>query len=165
MKTLRFAIGAAVGAGALAALTAPAFAQDPYPAAKVAVPVYADTVSSSRGDVKLARVCTQTNLFPRRARVVFRSWATDSATGKALTALEIRYAYVKIPGQPNIKLNWGSHGAVGNKVWFWTAAFDIPADYPLGVMAYRIVFKTETGKFGIFDPSTLPEASRLTINP
>ena len=88
MKTLKFVIGAVAAVGALAALAVPAAAQEPV---KVPVPVYADTVSSSRGDVRLSRVCTQTNLFPRRARVVFRAWAMDS-TGKALTPLEIKYA-------------------------------------------------------------------------
>src|SRR5512132_3148260 len=148
MKPFRIAIGATVAVGALAALAVPASAQAPSP--KVPVPDYADTVSSSRGDVKLSRVCAQTNLFPRKARVVFRAWAMDSTTGKPLTPLDIRYAYVKIPGQPNLALNWGAHGTAPNRVNFWSAAWAIPADYPLGVVPFRIVFKTEDGRVGIF---------------
>lgn len=162
MKPFRIAIGATVAVGAFAALAVPASAQAPSP--KVPVPVYADTVSSSRGDVKLSRVCTQTNLFPRKARVVFRAWAMDSTTGKPLTPLDIRYAYVKIPGQPNLALNWGAHGTAPNRVSFWSAAWAIPADYPLGVVPFRIVFKTENGTFGIFQQPVI-EGQQLTVTP
>ena len=161
MKPLKLAIGAAVAAGALAS---PALAQAPYPANKVDIAVYADTVSSSRGDVKQARVCTQTNYFQRRSRVVFRAWAVDTKTGKAIGQEDVKYAYVRIPGQPNLKLNWGPHGAVGNKVQFWSAAWAIPADYPLGVVPFRIVFKTDDNRFGTYQQPTV-ETAQLTVTP
>ena len=100
MKTLTIAFAAAV-ARRRARLTGRARRRRTR-AARSRSRVYADTVSSSRGDVKLASVCTQTNSFPRKARVVFRTWAVDTETGKAIGADEIRYAYVKIPGQPNL---------------------------------------------------------------
>jgi hypothetical protein len=161
MKPLKIAIAAAIVAGAVAPSVG---AQQPYPGNKVDVAVYADTVSSSRGDVKLARVCTQTNNFPRKARVVFRGWAVDTKTGKPLTAADVEYAYVKIPGQPNLKLSYGPHGAVGNKVNFWSAAWSVPADYPLGVVPFRMVFKTVDGRFGIFAQPPLASA-QLTVIP
>jgi hypothetical protein len=164
MRGLIYLLGAALVAGVL---VAPAVAQSPFPGKKVDVFLYADTVNGSRPRGAPARPigCTQTSYYKRGEQLVFRVWGNETATGDVLSSANVRYAYVKIPGQPNLKFNWGAHGTAPNRVWFWTAAFDIPADYPLGVMAYRIVFKTETGKFGIFDPSTLPEPSRLTINP
>jgi hypothetical protein len=161
MNSLKLALAAAVVVGAFAA---PATAQDPYPAKKVDVAVYADTVSSSSGAVKLSRVCTQANNFPRQARVVFRAWAVDTSTGQALTSLDVKYAYVKIPGQPNLKLNWGAHGAVGAKVNFWSAGWAIPADYPLGVVPFRIVFKTDDNRFGIYQQPAF-SAAQLTVIP
>jgi hypothetical protein len=161
MKTLTLAFAAAVIAGVVAPSVG---AQQPYPAAKVDIAVYADTVSSSRGDVRLARVCTMTNTFPRKARVVFRSWAVDTKTGKAMGNDEIKYAYVKIPGQPNLKLTFGSHGAVGNKVNFWSAAWAIPADYPLGVVNFRIVYKSEDNRFGTYNQPPWSSA-QLTVIP
>jgi hypothetical protein len=161
MKTLTLAFTAAVIAGVVAPSVG---AQQPYPTNKVDIAVYADTVSSSRGDVRLARVCTQTNTFPRKARVVFRAWAVDTKTGKAMGNDKIRYAYVKIPGQPNLKLNFGSHGAVGNKVNFWSAAWAIPADYPLGVVNFRIVYKSEDGRFGTYNQPPWSSA-QLTVIP
>ena len=161
MNPLKLAIGAAVVVGAL---SAPALAQEPSRSSKVDVAVYADTVSSSRGDVRQARVCTQTNYFPRRSRVVFRAWAVDTKTGAALGQEDMKYAYIKIPGQPNLKLNWGPHGAVGNKVQFWSAAWAIPADYPLGIVPFRIVFKTQDDKFGTFEQPAVGPA-QLTVTP
>lgn len=161
MKLLKFALAAAVVAGAVVPSVQ---AQQPYPASKVEVGVYGDTVSSSRGDVKLPLVCTQTNNFPRKARVVFRAWAVDTQTGKAITPAEIKYAYVAIPGQPSLKLSFGPHGNVGNKVNFWSAAWAIPADYPLGVVPFRIVFKTFDNRFGIFRQPPLASA-QLTVIP
>ena len=160
MKRLILLFGAAIVASAVAV---PASAQDPQPA-KVGIAMYVDTVSSSRGDVKLARTCTQTNYFPRRARVVFRMWAVDTTTGEAIAAEDVKYAYVKIPGQPNLKLNWGPHGATGNKVNFWTNAWPIPADYPLGVVPFQIVLKTVDNRFGNYRQSSI-EGDQLTVTP
>ena len=163
MKTLRLALGAALLAGIVAAPVNAETALPPYPAGKVEIPMYVDTVSSSRGDVRLSRICTQTNYFPRKARVVFRMWAVDSKTGEALTPLEVKYVYIKIPGQPNLAMNFGPHGAVGKRVNFWSAAWAIPADYPMGAVPFRIVVKTEDGRFGIFRQPA--DAARLTVTP
>lgn len=161
MKTLYVTLAAAVVAAAVAV---PVNAQSPYPGAKAQIAVYADTVSGASGAVKAARGCTQYSNFRRQQRVVFRAWAVDTETGQALGADEIRYAYVKIPGQPNVKLNWGPHGAVGNKVQFWSAGWTVPADYPLGVVAYKIVFKTEDGRFGTYVQPPI-ESAQLTVIP
>ena len=164
MKTFRFAIGAAI---LVSAAAAPSYAQTgppPYPAERVGIGMYVDTVSSSRGEVKLPRTCMQTNYFPRRARVVFRMWAVDSRTGQPLTPLDVKYVYVKIPGQPILGMNFGPHGTAPNRVNFWSAAWAIPADYPLGVVPFRIVLKTEDGRFGIFRQPAI-EGSRLTVAP
>ena len=56
-----------------------------------------------------------------------------------------------VPGSPNLKLNWGAHGATSNRVWFWTAAWNLPADAPLGESTAKIVFKTEDDAFGTYE--------------
>ena len=85
-------------------------------------------------------------------------------TGKPIGTDRIKYAYVKIPGQPNLKLNLGPHGEVGNKVNFWSAAWTIPADYPLGVVAFQIVFKTYDSRFGTYLQPPIASA-QLTVIP
>jgi hypothetical protein len=135
-----------------------------YPGKNVEIAMYTDTVSSSRGDVRLSRVCTQTNFFPRRSRVVFRMWAVDTKTDTALTPLDVKYVYIKIPGQPNLGMSFGPHGTAPNRVNFWSAAWPVPADYPLGVVPFRIIVKTEDGRFGIYKQPVV-EGSQLTVIP
>jgi hypothetical protein len=141
-----------------------AAAPPPFPSNKVEIAMYADTVSSSRGEVKQSRVCTQTNYFPRRSRVVFRMWAVDTKTGLALTALDVSTVYVRIPGQPNLNMNFGPHGAAANRVNFWSAAWAIPADYPLGVVPFRIIVRTVDGRTGTYRQPPIA-GSQLTVTP
>ena len=142
---------------ALGALVTPALAQAPQ---KLAVFLYVDTVNGSRPvGAKLRPLsCTQTNTFKRGEQVVFRIWGSEAETGAVLSTENVKYAYVKLPGQPNLKLNWGAHGSPANRVWFWTTPWIVPADYPLGAITARIVFKTEANKFGLYD-------YQMTINP
>jgi hypothetical protein len=166
MKRLLITLGAGLGALALAT---PALSdeppQKPYPGKTLAVMLYADTVTSARTAPRPSKVCSQTNFFPQGTRVVFRVWGIETRTGKILTPANVKYAYIKIAGQPNLKLTFGAHGTAPNQVWFWSAAWAIPTNYPLGVVAYRIVVKTKSNKFGIFDPTGLADGSRLTVTP
>lgn len=153
MRRLLLVLGAAVVVGAMAV---PALAQVP----KVNVFLYVDTVNGTRpvGAKPRPIGCTQTSVFKRGEQVVFRIWGTEAESGAVLSTENVKYAYVKIAGAPNLKLNWGPHGASTNRVWFWTTPWVIPADYPLGSLTARVVFKTEENKFGLYD-------YEMTINP
>ncbi len=143
-------LGAAV---VLSAIAAPALAKSSADPAKTNVFLYVDTVNGTRpvGAKPRATGCTQTNYFARGEQVVYRVWGNEAATGNILSTENVKYAYVKIPGLPNLKLNWGGHGTAPNRVWFWANAFIVPKDYPLGTVVTRVVFKTESNKFGRFD--------------
>ena len=157
MKRLVLLLGAALAMSAGAASPLRADTSTPP---KLDVFVYVDTVNGTRPAGAKARPvgCTQSNIFTRGEQAVFRTWGSEAATGDILSTENVKYAYVKIPGQPNIKLNWGAHGNTGAKVWFWTAAWNIPADYPLGTITARVVFKTEANHFGLVDYD-------VTVNP
>lgn len=151
MRRLTLLIGLVA---ALAALAVPALATAADGPKKLDAFLYVDTVNGSRpapGTKPRPIGCTQTNTFTRGEQLVFRVWGTDAATAKILSAENVEYAYVKFPGLPNGKLNWGAHGAATNRVWFWTWAVLIPADFPLGEGTARIVIKTDEGKFGTYD--------------
>lgn len=111
--------------------------------------------------------CSETNMFQQGNGVVFRVWGVETNTGDALTSANVKYAYVKLPNPANaasptiIKLAYGAHGTVS----YWTAAWNVPLNYPLGVVPFRVVFRTTAYKFGEFDQSKLPAASQLTITP
>lgn len=159
----------ALGAGAPAAPAADQRAAEdkPFPGTLADVFLYVDVVNGNPKPpaVKRSRSCTQWSSFKRGERPVFRVYGVETGTGEALTTENVKYAYVKIPGLANAKLNWGPHGSGSAKTWFWTAGFDIPADYPLGVVAFKVVFKTESGMFGTYTQDGLPPENRMTILP
>jgi hypothetical protein len=115
--------------------------------------IYVDSVNGTRpaGAAPRPIGCTQTNVFKRGEQFVLRAWGFDLANGAVLSMDNVTDAHYTVPGVPNIVLNWGSHGATGNKVWFWTNFWNIPKDYPLGDTTIRVSFTTNTGKTGTFD--------------
>lgn len=150
MRRMLLMLGAAV---VLSAIASPALAQSAADPPKYPVFLYVDTVNGTRpvGAKPRPIGCTQTNYFARGEQVVYRIWGSEAATGDVLSTENVKYAYVKIPGQPNLKLNWGPHGAASNRVWFWTLAWIVPKNYPLGSAMTQVVFKTENNTFGRFD--------------
>jgi hypothetical protein len=123
----------------------------PAGSATSSVALYVDSVNGSRPPGARPRNvgCTQTNVFKRGEQVVIRTWGYDLTTGAALTMENVTDAHYSIPGQKDIPLNWGSHGAA--KVWFWSNFWNIPAGYPLGDVTVRVSFTTDTGKTGTFN--------------
>jgi hypothetical protein len=123
------------------------------PADTLDVSLYVDTVNGTRPSGAPARPigCTQTNVFKRGEQLVLRTWGTDLTTGDVLSTDNVSEAHFTIVGQPDTKLNWGAHGAVGAKAFFWTNAWNIPADFPLGELTVHVVFTLESGKTGTYD--------------
>jgi hypothetical protein len=159
---------AVVGLGA-AALASAVLAADPpppsWPAVKAQVFMWADTVTapSSSGNVP-AIAGKQENFFPRTAGVKFRMYAVDLKTKKVLTPTDVRFAYVVIPGRPNLKLSYGKQGTAATAPRLWTATWSIPADYPVGVVAFRILVRTKTNRGGTFQQAPVA-AAQLTVLP
>jgi hypothetical protein len=112
--------------------------------------LYVDSVNGTRpaGAAPRPIGCTQTNVFKRGEQFVLRTWGFDLATGAVLSMDNVTDAHYTVPGVPNVVLNWGSHGATGNKVWFWTNFWNIPKDYPLGDTNILVSFTTTSGKTG-----------------
>jgi hypothetical protein len=139
---------------AVTGLVVPTIAQGADGPKKLNAFLYVDTVNGSSpaaGTPRRPISCTQTNTYARGEQIVFRAWGSDAETGAILSTENVDYAYVTFPGQPNLKMGWGAHGAASNRVWFWTAWLRIPADYPLGDGTARIVFKTDEGKFATYE--------------
>jgi hypothetical protein len=122
--------------------------------AKLDVGLYVDSVNGTRpaGAAPRPTGCTQTNVYKRGEQFVVRAWGSNVATGDILTSDNVDTATVAFVGvAAPLTMNWGAHGAADNRVLFWTAAWNIPADYPLGDSVARVTFKTDDGKTGIFD--------------
>src|SRR5215208_4344034 len=125
-------------------------------AAKLDVALYVDSVNGTRPSGAAARPvgCTQTNVYKRGEQFVLRVWGTEVATAAVLSTENVDTATAALTGvAAPLTLNWGAHGATANRVWFWTNAWNIPPDYPLGDAVLRVTFKLDSGKVGTFDYS------------
>jgi hypothetical protein len=136
-------------------LSAPVAAGSATPAdGKLVVGLYVDSVNGTRPAAAAPRPvgCTQTNVFKRGEQFVLRTWGSDLATGSILSTENVDTATYTVPGvAAPITLNWGAHGATSNRVWFWTNAWNIPSDFPLGDVTIRVTFKLDSGKVGAYD--------------
>lgn len=143
-------LGVAVAAAALSAsaLAAEAPKETPFPVpATDGLFVAAQTVSTSPASGGFLQ-----NQFTRGSTVVFRAFAGETKTGLVLKPATVRYAYVKVPGQPNVKLAWAGSFSKGDPdgQWPWKASWTVPSDFPLGTVEFKVLFKSKAGTVGSF---------------
>ncbi len=117
------------------------------------ISLYMDTVNGTApvGAPKRPVGCSQANVYKRGEQVVVRVWGFDLSTGTTLSIDNVDTATYSIPGMPTAPVTYGAHGAVGNKVFFWSAPWIVPPTFPLGDVTIHVAFKTDSGKAGIFD--------------
>lgn len=128
-----------------AGLAAPAHADNlpvPFPAEKVLdIFVGAQTVTPDGA---------MSSWFAPGSSVVFRAYAADPKTKQLLTPKNVRYFYVAIPDQPNLKLTYDASAQGAGKAFPWTAKWTVPATYASGVVNFKVLIqakeKTKTGK-------------------
>jgi hypothetical protein len=99
---------------------------------------YASTVS-----------CTSSSVFKRGQKMVFRFEVLDTATGKRLTDKDSNYKVtVKFPNgdEPVARFSQRGGGSVPGAPWMFSAAWDVPTDYPLGGVDYTINIQAPDGK-------------------
>ncbi|MBI4187493.1 MAG: hypothetical protein HY530_08340 [Chloroflexi bacterium] len=144
----------------------------PPPAKTVPLFFYVDTVTAGPGESKYnvdaSRYCVINGVFKRGMHIVWRMEVVDTTTSKVLQKTDVSSAVLKLPHGETKNFNFGRHGATEDAPWFWTAAWDAPPDYPLGVLDFTIEVTTNDGKTGTFKqiPVSLPARgieSRLTI--
>jgi hypothetical protein len=121
------------------------------PTGQVKTVLYADSVNGTRpaGAAPRPIGCTQTNVFKRGEQFVLRSWGFDLTQKDVFSSDNVTDAHFSVPGQPDVKLNWGSHGT--QKVFFWTNFWNIPKDYALGEATVRITFTLLDGTTSTLD--------------
>ncbi len=116
---------------------------------RVAVPVVVDvdTVTSGPGEglIDAEKFCVQQNVFQRGMHVVFRMDAQDTVTGEALGDAEVSEAVARLATGEELPFSYGKHGEGDDAPFFWTTAWDVPEDYPLGTVDYEITVTTVDG--------------------
>ncbi len=131
-----------------------------------------NTVTAGPGESKYNvdpdKYCALASTFKRGMHLVWLMEGYDAATGKELQAADTKEAVLKLPHGENVNFRYGRHGTTADAPWFWSAAWDIPPDYPLGVLDYEVVVTSVTDKRATFKPwgAHMPErniTNRLTI--
>jgi hypothetical protein len=97
--------------------------------------------------------CTSSGVFKRGQKMVFRFEVLDTTAGKRLTDKDLNYVLtVKFPNgdEPAARFSQRGGGSVPGAPWMWSAAWDIPTDYPLGGVDYTINIKAPDGKLTVW---------------
>ena len=110
------------------------------------------------------------NQFAPGSSVIFRAYAVDSKTHKVLLAKDVKYFYVTIPNQPNVKLTYSPTAKGASGRLSWTGTWAVPATYPLGTVAFKMLVKAESKRIGQFvqmpvAPAMLTIAARPQTSP
>jgi len=122
--------------------------------------VYVETIATttaSKYGVASSISCTPSGVFARGQRIVYRYEVIDTSTGKRLTAAD--GATLKVV-EPNGDESLGSFGQRGGgKVpdapFMWSSNWDIPLDFALGAVDYKIVITPKTGPSYTWKPPAL----------
>ncbi|HEU5280290.1 MAG TPA: hypothetical protein VFU26_15475 [Gaiellaceae bacterium] len=151
--TLSAAIGLAVSFSASASAADPSVT--PFPSPQVGqVFIAAQTVTTDGAAA---------NFFKPGSSVVLRAYAVDSKTHKVLAAKDVKYFYVTIPNQPNLKLKFDPNARGASARLPWSGTWNVPATYAVGIVNFKILIKTNAKRRGQF--VQLPVASsQLTIS-
>src|SRR5690242_15650829 len=138
-KTAFFAAALAVAA----TITASAMAADPllpFPSAKAGPVFIASHTLTSDGAIS--------SWFAPGSTVEFRAFAIDTKTKKFVQANDVKFFYVTIPNQPNVKLKYdGSVTAMKNMPW--KGAWTIPSTLS-GQVSFRVLIKLKSRRTGEF---------------
>jgi len=99
--------------------------------------------------------CIQSGVFKRGMKIVVRFEVLDTKTGKRVTDKDGANIRMILPHGEEVIARWtirGSVNALPDSAWMWDTSWDIPPDYPVGSLDYRIVVTTKDGRTGTFTP-------------
>lgn len=97
-------------------------------------------------------VCVLTSQFKRTEKVVWRIRVFDPAKTRQLGKAGLKSMFVELPDGKKFKMRFGSHPPKKSTDTYWTAAWQIPADYPTGSFSYKVVATDKSGKAHSWQP-------------
>jgi len=133
-------LGAALAVVASVTMSASAATPVPFPSDKVVqVFIAAQTVTTDG---------VMSSWFKPGDNVVFRAYAVDPKTKKVVDPKTVKYFYVTIPNQPNVKLKYGATAPGASSGLPWSGVWTVPATQPTGAIAFKVLIqlKQNTGK-------------------
>ncbi len=117
--------------------------------------IHADTVYGSKNvppDKAKTQTCVLASRFPHNAEIVWRARVMDPSTGKGLDDKALTKVEVKLGDGQTLPMHYAAHPKDNPVDYFWSASFDIPADYPTGTLDYEIVATDQNGATASFKP-------------
>ncbi|MBW7881303.1 MAG: hypothetical protein H3C34_01470 [Caldilineaceae bacterium] len=101
--------------------------------------------------------CVPSGVFKRGQRIVWRFEVFDITAGKRLIDRDEPTVTVVLPHGEELTARFSQRagGRVPGAPWMWNAFWDIPLDYPLGGLDYRIVVTTKDERTGTFQQPAL----------
>lgn len=143
-RSILIAAVAGVAIAAAAVVWAQTPGETPFPSPKVEqVFVSAQTVTAAGSSLGAGAL---NNRFARGETVVFQVFGGKNGTGQTITDKDVKYAYVAVPGQPNLKLRYSA----ANEGFPWTGSWTIPSTYPTGLVGFKVRFRTLAREYGNF---------------
>jgi hypothetical protein len=133
-------------------------------AGSTVITIAADTVSGPLNipeDQRATAVCVLQSRFARNSEIVWRARVFDGF-GEQLDDTALQSVQVQLADGQTFDMRYGPHPRDTPADFFWTASFDIPADYPTGTLGYEIVATAADGTTGTFEPFNVT-SSLLTI--
>jgi len=94
-------------------------------------------------------------VFKRGMRLVVRFEVLDTSTGKRVTDKDGANIKMILPHGEEVIARWtirGSAAALPDSAWMWDTTWDIPSDYPVGTLDYKIMVTTKDGRTATFTP-------------
>ncbi|MBI2831857.1 MAG: hypothetical protein HYX79_06350 [Chloroflexi bacterium] len=127
--------------------------------------LYVETLSADRPSVYgyiAPRGCTPSGVFKRTERVVWRFEILDVATGKLVTSVQADSVLLRLPYgvDQQAEFKQRGEGRVPDAPSTWDVCWDVPPDYPLGVLDYTIAIKLKDGRTGTWKPPALVDPGR-----
>lgn len=107
-------------------------------------------------------VCVLTSQFKRGEKVVWRLRVFDPAKSKQLGKAGLKSLVVELPDGKQYKMHYRPHPPKKSTDMFWTAAWKIPANYPTGSFAYKVVATDSSGKVHTWKPFAV-RGSEFTV--
>ena len=141
-------------AGARPTLTTPASYYEPVGPFFFYVETLTSTGPSKYGFTP-TQACIQSGVFKRGMRMVVRFEILDTSTGKRVTDKDGANIKLLLPHGEEIPGRWtirGSVAAMPDSAWMWDTTWDIPPDYPVGSLDYRIAITVKDGRTATFTP-------------
>ncbi|HVX31315.1 MAG TPA: hypothetical protein VHA53_12620 [Nitrolancea sp.] len=99
--------------------------------------------------------CTESSVFKRGMRVVFRFQIYDLTSGKVITDRDGADAQIALTQSDTVQAYFAPRGEGEpgpDSPWTWVAVWNVPSDYPLGTLPYTVSLKTADGQAVSINP-------------